>query len=416
MARILAYTSPARGHLFPLTPILDELSRRGHQIALRTLASHVGLMQTRGFDTRPIDERVEAIQHDDWRAGNPQAALGRAVRRFLDRAEYDGPDLRQAIADERSDALLVDINSWGGLAAAEAWGGPWATFCPYPIFLRSRDVPPFGPGLAPAQGPLGRLRDRVLRPIVLGTIERGMMPALNDVRSQLGLSPLARVDDLFLRPPLLIYMTAEPFEYPRSDWPASIVMVGPCEWDPPTEPPRWLGEITAPIVLVTTSSEFQDDGRLVHAALEALAEEAVAVVATVPAGDPSRFAVPANAHVEHFVSHGLVLDRASCAVTHGGMGATQKALARGVPVCAVPFGRDQFEVARRVEIAGAGTRLPAKRLRPDRLRNKIREAMTKAGGARRVAQAFAAAGGATAAARAFESRLLTRTPTRQSAD
>ena len=29
------------------------------------------------------------------------------------------------------------------------------------------------------------------------------------------------------------------------------------------------------------------------------------------------------------------------------MGATQKALAHGVPVCAVPFGRDQFEVARR---------------------------------------------------------------------
>ena len=36
------------------------------------------------------------------------------------------------------------------------------------------------------------------------------------------------------------------------------------------------------------------------------------------------------------------------AVTHGGIGATQKALARGVPVCVVPFGHDQFEVARRV--------------------------------------------------------------------
>jgi hypothetical protein len=39
MARILAYTTPARGHLFPLTPVLDELGRRGHRIALRTLAS-----------------------------------------------------------------------------------------------------------------------------------------------------------------------------------------------------------------------------------------------------------------------------------------------------------------------------------------------------------------------------------------
>lgn len=36
-------------------------------------------------------------------------------------------------------------------------------------------------------------------------------------------------------------------------------------------------------------------------------------------------------------------------ISHGGTGTTQKALAAGVPVCAVPFMRDQFEVARRVE-------------------------------------------------------------------
>jgi hypothetical protein len=39
MAGVLAYTSPTREHLFPLTPILDELSRRGHSVAVRTVAS-----------------------------------------------------------------------------------------------------------------------------------------------------------------------------------------------------------------------------------------------------------------------------------------------------------------------------------------------------------------------------------------
>jgi UDP:flavonoid glycosyltransferase YjiC (YdhE family) len=39
MARVLAYTSPARGHLYPLTPILDELQSRGHEISVRTLAA-----------------------------------------------------------------------------------------------------------------------------------------------------------------------------------------------------------------------------------------------------------------------------------------------------------------------------------------------------------------------------------------
>jgi UDP:flavonoid glycosyltransferase YjiC (YdhE family) len=101
-----------------------------------------------------------------------------------------------------------------------------------------------------------------------------------------------------------------------------------------------------------------------------------------------------------------VVDRAVCANTHGGVGATQKALARGVPVSVVPFGRDQLEVARRVEVAGAGTRLPASRLRPDRLCAKVRAAMANAEGARRVAAAFAAAGGPSAAADAVETRLL----------
>ena len=60
---------------------------------------------------------------------------------------------------------------------------------------------------------------------------------------------------------------------------------------------------------------------------------------------------PPNATICRFVPHAAVLARASCAVTHGGMGTTLKALDRGVPVCAVPFARDQAEVARRVEVA-----------------------------------------------------------------
>jgi hypothetical protein len=110
--------------------------------------------------------------------------------------------------------------------------------------------------------------------------------------------------------------------------PATSLLVGPCDWDPPADPPGWLEQLDRPVVLVTTSSEFQDDHRL--------------------------------------------------------------------------------EVARRVEVAGAGTRLPARRLRPDRLRAKVHEAIRLREGARRIQQRFAAAGGSSAAADAFETRLLHR--------
>jgi MGT family glycosyltransferase len=404
MARILAYTSPARGHLYPLTPVLDELAGRRHEVAVRTLAAQVELMRSRNFAAEAIDPAIEAIPQDDWRERRPQAALERSVLGFCARAHHDAPDLAAAIALERPDLVLVDIQSWGALAAAEAWGGPWAAFCPYPLPLPSRDAPPFGPGLPPARGRLGRLRDRLLRPLVLGTLERVVVRRLNEVRAGLGLGPIDATT-MFTRPPRLLCMTAEPFEYPRSDWPANVRLVGPCAWDPPAEPPAWLRDVHRPLVLVTTSSEFQDDGRLVRTALAALAKEPVEVVATLPAVETAGIDVPANARVLPFVPHAPLLERAACAVTHGGMGATQKALARGVPVCAVPFGRDQREVARRVEVCGAGTRLPAGRLRPDRLRAKVLEAITCRPGAERIAAAFACAGGPVAAADALEELL-----------
>jgi len=67
----------------------------------------------------------------------------------------------------------------------------------------------------------------------------------------------------------------------------------------------------------------------------------------------------------------------SARVTHGGAGATQKALAAGVPVCVVPFGRVSAGSRRRVETADAGTRLPAQKLNSERLRTQIRRAMNR---------------------------------------
>jgi UDP:flavonoid glycosyltransferase YjiC (YdhE family) len=74
----------------------------------------------------------------------------------------------------------------------------------------------------------------------------------------------------------------------------------------------------------------------------------------------------------------------------------------------VPFGRDQFEVARRVEVARCGTRLPAKRLSPARLRAKVHAAMGMTAGAKRVAAGFTATGGVSHGADLVELRLLGR--------
>ena len=406
MATILAYTSPALGHMLPISAQLMELSRRGHAVHLRTRSAAVEMGQRLGFTTDAIDSRIEALEHDDWKANSPPAALKRAFAVFGERANYEVGDLADAIAQAEPDALVVDVMSWGALSAADAGSIPWACFSPFIPALRAEGVPPYGMGLKPLATMFGRARDALIGRMVNGTVNHAV-PAINGIREVLHLPRVSSMDEFWRRAPLMLVASGKPFEYPQADYGEAIEMIGPCALDPgPAEAPEWLASIDRPIVLVTTSSERQEDDNLVRVALAALADEPVHVVATLPSGKPDDITSTPNATVCELVPHEPVLDRAVCAITHGGMGATQKALARGVPVCVVPFGRDQFEVARRAEVAGCGTRLPAKKLSPKLLRAKVREAMAMTDGAKRVAAGFTATGGVSRGADLFEQRVI----------
>jgi UDP:flavonoid glycosyltransferase YjiC (YdhE family) len=150
-------------------------------------------------------------------------------------------------------------------------------------------------------------------------------------------------------------------------------------------------------VLVTCSTEYQGDEALAAAAIEALRDEPVRVVVTLADAHGAPLPSAANARIERFVPHGPLLERAVAVVSHGGMGIVQKAVVR-----AVPFGRDQPEVARRVVHAGAGVALPSRRLTAERLRRAVRDAIALRPGAEAAAARLRAAGGPAAFARAAE--------------
>jgi len=394
--KVLVYTAPSRGHLFPTIPVLLELQRRGHEVVIRTIAAEVAGLRALGFKADPVDPAIDTIQMADYKEHNPLASLKAGVANFIARGELQVPELQRAIGAERPDLLIVDVLCWGAAAVAETSGLPWASIQHSPTPLPAPEIPPFGPGLRPMAGPLGRLRNRLLMPLTLGMLERVALPGTNVLRARAGATPLRDAVDMFTRPPLTLYFTSRALEYPRTQWPESFFFTGPLCWDPAREAPTWLDRLTRPVVLVTTSSEFQDDGVLVRNALEGLAGEDLDVVATMPAGLED-FNVPDNAHLVEFAPHSLLLPRAVVAVTHGGFGVTQKALAAGVPVGVVPVGRDQAEVGRRVEASGAGLMLSPKRLSPDRLRAAVVHAITLKAAAAALASRMAAEGGASLA-------------------
>ena len=413
MATVLAYVDAVPGRLYPLVDTLLELARRGHDVVVRCGIDDVERMRSIGLDARPLATEIERFEPDDWRARTRFGALSSGLGQFGERARSQLRDLQQAIEDEQPDVLFVDEGAWGAAAAAERSGLPWAFSIVSPVPLPSRNAPPFGLGLRPRHGRLGRLRDRLVTPLTLGTLERVIAKHMNPLRTEIGLPPVKTIEDVYLAASAVIAYTAEPFEYPRSDWPGKLTLVGPGLWEPPADPPDWFDSLDRPLVVVTCSTLFQNDRRLAEVAITALAGEPFEVVVTTADVDPAGLPAAPNARVERFLPHAPLLDRAACVVCHAGMGTTQKALAHGVPVVAVPFGRDQPEVARRVEVARAGVRLPAQKLTPVRLRDAVRRAIELRPGAKRIGSAFSTAGGAPAAAQVIEGLLPSGQQTQQ---
>ena len=178
-------------------------------------------------------------------------------------------------------------------------------------------------------------------------------------------------------------------------------MIGAGTWDPPPPLPLDLPEGGRPLALVTCSSEFQDDGEIAAAALSGLGAEWQLVVTTAGV-DPATLPARGDAVVERFLPHRQLLERASVVVCHGGMGVVQKALSHGVPVCVVPWARDQLDVAAHVLEAEAGTRLPRRRLSPQRLAAAVAAAQRCGPGAARVKAGYEATGTVATAATALE--------------
>lgn len=384
MGRYLAYTSPARGHLYPIVPTLLELRERGHEVHVMTLASEMAALRAAGLEAEAIDPAIEEAPLDDWEAATPAGGLARALATFARRAQSEIEDVRRALDELQPDALLIDVTTIGAAAVAEASGLPWTTTIP--LFQHFT----FGPEPATS-----------VTYVPFGIDPEAGLAVLNGPRREVGLEPLADVGQAW-RAPLQLYYTAPPFEDDRLAFPGSFALVGPGVWEPPADSPAWLDAIGRPIVLVGVSSERQGDHALVQMALDALAGDDLAVIGSTAAHDPSTFVVPANARLERWLPHAPILRCAACVICHGGMGIVQKALVDETPLCVVPFGRDQFEVAKRVAACGAGTVVMPDELDPQTLGAAVRGAMTMRSGAEHVGQALARTGGAAAAVDAIE--------------
>jgi MGT family glycosyltransferase len=291
------------------------------------------------------------------------------------------PGVRDAVAEFKPDALLVDQQALAGLAVAETNGLPWAT----------------------SATTSANLYDQMA---LMPQVQQWADDLQRDFLRSAGLDDdVAAALDLRFSERLVLVFSTEAFVGP-GDYPDHYAFVGPSIEARPDDTPfdwDWLGAAGAaadPVVLVSLGTlNWHNGGRFFAAAAEALAGLAVRAIVIAPPELVGN--APPNVLVTPRVPQLALMPHLDAVVSHGGHNTVCEALAHGLPLVVAPIRDDQPAIADQVVRAGAGVRVAFRRVGADELRGAIEVALTDDAlrdGAARVQASFAAAGGPSVAA------------------
>ena len=362
-------TPNERAYLFALTDaggtvppelgVVRRVVERGHRVTVVADESMATQVEQTGAAVRTWTRRSEEFR--DWELRGPMAqARGMAEHMLVGPAPQQADDATTAILDLEPDLVVTSGFALGAMIAAESRGVPFDLLMPNVYVLPADGMPPFGAGLRPARGPLGRARDRAVRAAGARLIDRYALRELNDLRGARGLDAIPTLWAQMQRARRQLVLTSAAFDFPGT-LPDNARYVGPILDDPAWadaaawRPPAGDG----PLVLVAMSSTFQDHVDCLQRITDALGGLPVrGLVTTGPAVEPGSIRAPENVAVVAAAAHREVLPHADLVVTHGGHGTVIKALAAGLPLVILHHGRDQADNAVRVTSRGAGVAVP----------------------------------------------------------
>ncbi len=374
--RYVLCTRPAQGHTAPLLAVARRLIGEGHDVVFFTTEHYRDKVEATGARFVPFDAAYDA---HDLMVANPEreSSSKRGVRGVKDdlRRIFIGPipgqyrDLRAILEGDAADCIVVDSMFLGALPFAL---GPrqdrpaLACVGVMPYSSCSRDTAPFWVAFQPGTGPLRRVRNVALNWATehgaLADIQRFARRRLAEAGAAgfpgylVDLQP--KVVDAYLQ------ATVPGFEYKRSDLAPSVRFVGPilAPRSVTFEEPSLWGELAdgRPVVHVTQGTlDNADLDRLLLLTVRSLARDDVLVVATRGGPDPGplRRDLPANARLERFVPHDLLLSHVDVMVTNGGYGGVSRRWPTASPSWWRVTARTSRRWRRRVQWSGTGINL-----------------------------------------------------------
>jgi UDP:flavonoid glycosyltransferase YjiC (YdhE family) len=376
MTKYLLCTWEGGGVIPPELGLAKRLIARGHQVRVLACPAVEEAARAAGCEFSPWvtapKKHSLAPEEDlmrDWEFKNIFKLFAHILDVFVcGPAGKFAADTLAVLKEHPADVVLTDFIMLGAQIAAEKAGLPCAVLQPNINMRPVAGVPALGPGLMPAKGPFGRLRDRVMTGMGNRLWRKGL-PAFNAARAELGLGALRDIWEQYDRATRVFVMTSKELDFlPPSGvagLPPNMTYMGAVLDDPmwagDAWSPPWPAENQDPIVLVGLSSTYQEQQAAMGRVVEALSGMKVRALVTLgPAlasvGTEVKVTSP-NVVVVKTAPHGLVLPHCAAVITHCGHGTTIRSLAAGVPLVCMPMGRDQNDTAARVVARGAGVRI-----------------------------------------------------------
>ena len=411
MSSILFTATPAHGHVVPVLAAARHLVAAGHDVRILTGRRYADKVTAAGAEFLPLPAEAD-IDLDHPNDAFPERATLRGVpevrfsltRLFVEPAPAQVRAVDDAIAARPVDVIVTEAMFFGAAIIAarpRAERPPIITLGIVPLSVADADVAPFGLGIPPLPGPVGRLRNAFLRLTsekivfapVLAAAREAFRESLDRVPADLALF------DAPSRSDLLLQFTVPGFEYPLRAPRANVRYVGPISRTAPSgaATPAWWGDLDGdrPVVHVTQGTIANDDPtQLIVPTIEGLADQEVLVVVSTGGRPVSSVTdalggtLPTNVRIAEYLPYDLLFPRLAAFVSNGGYGGLHYALEHGVPIVAAGTTEDKLETTARVAWSGAGINLRTESPEPWKVREAVaavlsesryREASTRIG-------------------------------------
>lgn len=422
MSSLLICSTSAHGHVAPLLPIAAELVSAGMRVRFLTGSEFRAAVERTGAEHLPLPAEADLDQDLDQRCPERVRLSGAARMRFDLTELFLKPvpgqlrAVKEAIAAEPTDAVLTEPLFVGGSAylLQRGAGDPMLIVAgTMPLSIASKDTAPFGFGLPPLPGPIGRIRNAALQfvaeKIIFAPVQR---EADRMARELTGRPSPTFVMNWPILADALIQFSVPGFEYPRSDLPEQVHFVGPLSLPTTAQPerPDWWAELDQdrPVIVVNQGTVAnQDYDQLIAPAMTALADLDALVVVTTGGRpvDTLPHPLPDNVRAASFLPFAELLPKADLMITNGGYGGVHAAMRHGVPLIVAGTTEDKIEVGARIAYTGVGINLATNTPRPDRIAAAARKILADgryADASARIGAEIAAAPGVAAIAAIIE--------------